>query len=57
MIDDGAFNFAKESFSSSVTSQPRSQGSFLSPAGGTSESEGIEALGTTLKTNCFALDD
>ena len=57
MIDDGAFNFAKESFSSSVTGQPRSQGSFLSPAGGTSESEGIEALGTTLKTNCFAWDD
>lgn len=32
MIDDGAFNLAKETFSSSVTSQPRSQGSFLSLA-------------------------
>ena len=57
MIDDGAFNLAKESFSSSVTSQPRSQGSFLCLAGGTSESEGIEALGTKLQTNCCAWDD
>lgn len=57
MIDDGAFNLAKESFSSSVTSQSHFQGSFVSLACGTSKSEGIEALGTKLKTNCFAWDD